>query len=223
MWSYPVSGLKDSCDTAFLVGFNNDRVERLWLYPSKDLNDNLVSLSPESSKYRGGPYELPSVSSYRTANRVLSDALANPDRNPQPGSSRDWYLDPQNLTDSSPGRGRRAELLYQDRYPLSEDMNYTQGPHHPFDFLDPDGVRVDVKSSKKKYRGKRAKWSFSILAPGQKGRGHVCDVYSCLALSEDGSEIEHEFRIPFLAIGERRVIHISDNFSRSQWGKYLVG
>lgn len=225
MWAFSVSGLKQSCDHAFLVGLSEDqlKVEHLWLVPVKDLESHVMRMAPGSSSYRGDTWDVSSSWGLMMANTKLTESRALPE--PERTDDRfAWMDDEANLNDSAPGhRGRKSELLYKGRYPTSEDMNRKHGSTYPFDFLDADGTKVNVKSSRRALKQGSAtsyKWAFSRGAPDVR-LGHRCDIYSCLCLSEDGVTILREYRIPAAAWADKRTIHIYE--SGSQWDEYLVG
>jgi len=220
MWQYQTHGLRESCDHAFFVGFSKDRsrVEHLWLVPSSRINSAGMRLAPGSRMYSWSEYEVGGSWGLETAHRVLRESLGSvPDT--KPAGHRAWLNDPDYLTGgSSFARGRRGELLYSQRYHDSMDMNLKKGANQPYDFLDLDGTKVDVKSAVPS--GNKHNWSFTLRTRSQVQRGHSCDVYSCLCLDPVGREVIHEFRIPTEVLGVRRVIHIPNPPERSQWFKY---
>lgn len=225
MWVFQVDGLRESCDHAFLVGYTKDgeRIAHLWLMPQGDLNDSVVRMAPGSSEYRGDRWDITPLWGVMIGNGVLAKVRAFPD--PVKLEQRfSWVGDPENFTGPSPmHRGRRGEFLYQMRYPHALDMNTSEGVHAKYDFHDPDGVRVNVKTSRRHPRTDRPsvmKWSFGILAVEQVRTGHRCDVYSCLCLDDAGTTVLKEYRIPAAALGDRRLIHIYDQ-PGGQWEPYL--
>lgn len=94
-------------------------------------------------------------------------------------------------------------------------------PAHPYDFLDVDGTKVDVKSSKGMSK-ERNRWSFAIRSVTHPVVSHMCDIYSCLCLNDAGDEILHEFRIPAVVVGDRWLIHIYAEYQGTIWEQYLV-
>lgn len=218
MWAFSVDGLRESCDTAFLVGYRSDRsgIDFIWQIPSAKLPERSLRMAPGSSEYAWEGYCLNWDTS--NADRVLTECLSLPDP-VRPKDRFSWLDDPAHLIDKAPGhRGRRGELLYQSLYPEAVDQNRAEGSTASFDFLHPDGTRVNVKTSRFILRSDRSvyRWSFS--------RGflkeHNCDVYSCLCLDHVG-RLVREYRIPSSVWGDRRVIHIYDN-EQGQWQPYSV-
>lgn len=223
MWTFNVAGLSQSCDHAFLVGYSEDRqrVEHLWLVPREDLEHSSMRMAPGSREYRGDRWDVSAEWGLEVANVKLAElhALPEPER---PEDRFAWMDDESNLSDGAPGhRGRKSEILYQRRYPKSEDMNRKNGATHPFDFLDPDGTKVNVKSARRtvKKSGAVHKWSFSRGVRDQE-LGHRCDLYSCLCLAEDGKTVLREYRIPASTWADKRTIHIYE--SGGQWERWLV-
>lgn len=218
MWAFATHGLRTSCDHAFFVGYDEDKnsVKYLWLIPAKELPEATLRLAPGSKEYRGDQWDITDSWGLMIATTVLRSlyALEDPER---PEDRYVWLDDPKQFSneDAPSHRGRKGEFLYKDLHPLSQDMNRELGPHALYDFLDPDGVRVNAKVSKGKTRGSLTKWSFCM----GDSPGHACDVYSCLCLGgPDGKTVVAEYRIPVEAWGERRTIHIYS--SGGQWEKF---
>ena len=224
MWQFQVDGLQESCDHAFLVGYEKggERVARLWLVPVAELNATLVRMAPSSSEYAGGKWDVTPTWGTMVGDSVLARVRALPDP-VKPETRFAWVADPANFTGTAPThRGRRGEFLYKARHPDSVDMNEREGIHAAYDFEDADGTRVNVKTSRRHERSDRPgvwKWSFSILIPEQALAGHKCDVYSCLCLDETGTKALKELRVPVEALGARRLIHVYDR-DGDQWQEY---
>lgn len=224
MWVFQVGGLQESCDHAFLVGFaaGGGRVAYLWLVPATDLNASLMRMAPGSSKYAGGCWDVTSTWGTMVGDRVLARLRTLPDP-VKPERRFEWVGDPANFTGDSPAhKGRRGEFLYKVRHPDSVDVNVQDGMLARHDFLDADGTRVNVKTSRYLERIDRPgvwRWSFSLLSNHQAVSGHQCDVYSCLCLDTTGTEVLRELRIPTAVIGTRRLIHVYDR-PDDQWAPY---
>lgn len=220
IWTVIVEGLKQSCDYVFVVGYNGDRskVEHFWLLPSPQINDRLIRFAPGSKEYVYDKFDVSSSWGLVVANQKLQWAISLPPPVISDSDKFSWLDNPEFLFEKGPGfRGRKGELLYRQLYPESKDVNLEIGPTSPYDFLDVDGRRVNVKLSKYSLRSDMAskRWSFA--------RGflpeHNCDLYSCLCLDETG-KLVREYRIPSESWGERRVIHIY--LKSDQWEKFLV-
>jgi hypothetical protein len=218
IWTVGVERLKKSCEHIFIVGYSANRatVDYLWLLPISSVNDRLIRFAPGSREYIYGQFDISLSWGLVVANQKLQWALALP--NPvRPSDKFAWMDDSKYLFDKGPGhRGRKGELLYKQLYPESKDINREIGSTALYDFLDSDGIRVNVKISKIKLLPTVSKWSFA--------RGflfnHNCDLYSCLCLDASGQLIR-EYRIPINIWGDRRVIHIR-NSERDQWLPYLI-
>jgi len=224
MWVVGTAGLQESCDHLFVVGYSEDRgcVEYLWLVPSSNIPSTSIRFAPGSKEYRWEEYEVGGLWGLEKASDVLQRTKTLPD--PLRPGKYDWMDDPAYISGAAPGhKGRRAEILYQERYPRSWDVNRALGSGSPHDFEDPGDVRVNVKSSRRSRKANgRHKWSFSILGVHQVKAGHKCDVYACLALDESGETVLREFRIPPKVLGDRRVIHIYDPPGHTQWAQYEI-
>jgi hypothetical protein len=221
MWTISTSGLGETCDHVFVVGYSQDRstVEHLWMIPSSDIPPTSIRFSPTSGEYNWGAYDVSKLWGLNKAITVLKFVKSLPD--PVRPGKRDWMNDPKHISGSAPTRrGRRAEILYGEMYPQSWDMNFAMGWGFPYDFEDIDGTRVDVKSSRRHLKTGRNTflWSFSMRRPEDVQRAHQCDVYSCLALDESGERVLHEFRIPASVVGSRLILHIQD--PPIQWAQY---
>jgi hypothetical protein len=218
MWSFQVEGLKSTADTAFLVGYSEDRskVEHLWIIPTSDLRDRLVRMAPGSLDYSWGKFEADSTWGLVVANNYLKLFQGMPETKPVVDKFA-WLDDPSKLTGRSPGhRGRRGELLYATQYPDSTDMNRIHGSGASYDFEDPDGKKIDVKVSWWKFRtdARSVRWSFARRIR----KNYSCDLYSCLCLDHLGTLVR-EYRIPASEWGDRRVIHIGET---GQWDRFRV-
>ncbi len=215
MWCFQFSGERNSCDHGFLIGLSQDCSEilRLWVVPQAALNLSLMRMAPGSKDYQGGQRDVSQIWGLDKGTRVLKDCLS------LGGCGEVSFEDTkENL---SFYQGRRGEMFYSFRYPSSRDMNKEVSGTHPYDFEDSDGTRVDVKTSKPHYQDNGLKWSFTLLSPKKLKKGHQCEVYSCLCLSDNGKSVLKEYRIPVSVLGARRAIHIYDK-SGGQWGSYLV-
>ena len=226
VWKVLVEDHKTTCDYIFLIGYTEDKtaIRHLWLIPKEDFTDHLMALSPTSSEYRGRGWEVTHDWGLMTGRTKLTELRALP--NPVRPTDRNAYVaDPRYFQgDSRTHRGRRAELWYKRHYPDSMDMNVRHGMHHPFDFTDADGTRVDVKSARRsprQHQPNQLKWSFTCRNQHQRRLlHHQCDVYVCLCLDE-GGRFQHEYRIPVTAVGFRRVIHIYQGMGH-KWEQYRV-
>lgn len=221
MWTYLTVGLQESCDTLFLVGYGleHDAIQYLWIIPSSEVPPTSIRMAPGSREYKYGHWDVSSFWGLKIGQDVLQEILDLPE--PQRPEKFAWMDELSELQGSSPNyKGRRGELLYKSRYPDSKDINREQGSDAPYDFLDPSGVRVNVKSAHQTVKSgtHRIKWSFSL---GPLHTEHKCDLYACLCLDEEGGTILDEYRIPATAFGDRRTIHIYE--SGGQWNIYRAG
>lgn len=227
MWAFQTSGLREACDHAFLLGYakGGERVAHLWLVPAGDLNESLVRMAPSSSAYTGDRWDVTPRWGTMLGDRALSKARALPEP-VKPEKRFAWVEDAGNFTgDSTVHRGRRGEFLYKALHADSVDVVERDGMHAKYDFLDADGTRVNVKTSRRHERTDRPgvwKWSFTILASHQVLAGHKCDVYSCLCLDDEGQKVLRELRIPASAFGNRRLIHVYDR-PGDPWAAFRVG
>lgn len=222
MWVYGTSGLKDSCDHVLFVGYTADQqsIAHLWLVPSGNLQPSAMRFSPGSDEYPYGPWDVTATWGVMIGNGRLME-LRNQPVKPKPTRKFAWASNPDNFTGDSPTvKGRRGEFLYQKLHPTSVDTITQVGTLSPYDFLDADGVRVNVKSACLKTHPKR-RWTFTILAQHQIPAGHKCDLYSCLCLNEAGTEVVAEYRIPVDAVRDKSVIHVYP--SGGIWTAYRVG
>lgn len=222
-WKFEAAGLHQSCDTVFVVGFSETKsqVEHLWLMPSANA---IPVLTPDSKEYQGEPFDVSESWGLESANQVLQWCRALHD--PEPVLPEDrfaWMDDLSYLNHTAPGHlGRRAEILYRTRYPTSVDVNRIEGPSAPYDFLDVDGTRVDVKSCREVCGREKARWSFTIRSTTHAVPEHLADIYSCLCLDATGEVIVHEFRVPAAAVGSRWLIHIYKDYKGTMWESYRV-
>jgi hypothetical protein len=219
MWLFVVHGLRQSCDYVLFVGYSRDknRVEHLWFIPSSDIPEALVRFCPSSSEYRWAQWDVSQKWGLMLADSTLKDLLDLPEPERSPDRYA-WMDDPSQFSTEAPGhRGRKGEFMYRLRYPTSKDLNRELGSGAPYDFEDFDGIKVNVKVSKRKRElGHSDKWSFCLGA----SRLHQCDIYSCLCLDSDEKTIIAEYRIPVSAWGDRRTIHIY--VSGGQWDQFRV-
>jgi hypothetical protein len=207
MWVFHLYGLFESCDHVFFIGYSpkKDLVEHIWVIPSAKVSSTSVRFVPSSKHYQWAQYDVAAKWGLSRANAVLAQlhSLPEPER---PTDRFAWMDDPKQFEgDSPPHRGRRGEFLYQEMYPMSIDTNRQEGPNSLWDFLDPDGTKINVKTSR--YHKSRHRWSFAV------GRttDNKCDVFSCICLAEDAKTVLREYRIPVAVWGDRRTLHIFEN------------
>ena len=219
MWTVDTTGLHLSADYVFLVGFNKGKtnVRYLWLFST---SESVGRFAPGSCEYRGGQWDISEKWGLAKANETLASlhALPEPDWVLHPIEDRyAWLDDPVNFATEAPAHiGRRGELLYRRRYPTSKDLNREFGPTYPYDFLDSDGTKVNVKTSLPDEG--RLRWRFS-LGDAIKHE-HRCDMYACLGLNASGDEVFAEYRIPAHAWGSRKTINIYEN--GREWEEFRV-
>lgn len=220
MWTALTAGLPGSCDYLFWIGYDlgGGQIEYLWLIPTAHLPLSLCRMAPGSREYKGDQWDITDSWGTRWGQNKLQELRDLPE--PVRPEKFSWMDDRANLPDhAAPYRGRQGELLYGSRYPDSLDVNRDQGSGAPYDFLDTDGIKVNVKSARVAYKGHSRKWSFTLCRPNRSFE-HKCDVYSCLCLDGESQEIIHEYRIPAEAFGERRTIHIYE--TGKLWEQYRV-
>jgi hypothetical protein len=152
-WVFQLEG-SVSADTLFLIGFSKeqDRVVRAWCAPTVLLPKRAKVMSPDSREYVPG-WEVPDVD-IAILNKYLQVHLAK-------------ALDPDVQApvvvprhDASPyarqALGRLGEQFYQRLFPTSD---YVAGRDAlaPYDFIDPDGITVNVRVRR---RGLDGRWTF---------------------------------------------------------------
>lgn len=172
-WNFQVS---KSCDTHFLVGFSNDRmsVVRAWLVPTKDLPDHLKVMSPDSREYTHKEFEFSRVQEMREDfKKILDDVKPRVARTKIPTRyARSLF-------------GGVGEALYAHQYPSSKHVS-KDDPTSPFDFLDPEGTRVDVKV--RSLSLDRPRWTFF--------RSANVDVFHFYGFDRHCKKLMAVFRVP---------------------------
>jgi hypothetical protein len=218
-WQFLTVGLQASCSHVFLVGYGSKgtEIKHLWLVPVGALGESSVRMTPGSREYQGDKWDVSPTWGLVVGNEALKKYREMPEP-VRPGDRFAWMDDPTYLTGNAPGkRGRRGEILYRALHPDSKDMNRANGSGSPYDFLDADGTRVNVKTSwfnPKPGQPKVFRWSFGL---GQ-STSEDPDVYSCLCLGVD-ERVKYEFRIP-PAAWKGRTIHIYGD--GGQWKSWLL-
>lgn len=87
-------------------------------------------LTPASKEYQGQKFDVSEDWGLAIANRILLECCSHPEPTPVlPEDRFAWMDDLTNLNTTAPGHlGRRAELLYRQKYPTSSDLNRIHGP-----------------------------------------------------------------------------------------------
>lgn len=223
-WLFKTELFKD-CQHLFCVGFSKEKnqVQHLWFFPSSEVPSRSITLSPTSDEYQRGKFEVSSTWGLEVANRILKECLEMEEID-RPTNPLEWVSDKKNFQGmNSAHLGRRAEFLYQEKYPDSIDMNTKKGLHCKYDFTDQSGLKVNVKSSRKKVKIGRTTyvWSFSRSSFSMDKDQHGCDLYSCLCLDVEGKKILREYRIPVSDWGiHRKALNINEDGTK--WEKFRV-
>lgn len=197
-WPFQLEGIQNA-DHVFMVGLSPDgtEVSHVWLASSGEMPLQLKVLTPTSREYDGTSWELNDL--VPVLSRLLStisevDATSAQD-------AAECY--------SRTVLGRIGELFYKSLHPESEHVS-EEDPHSPFDFLDPDGSRVDIKLRRP---DKRGRWTFTRQSSAP-------DQLFCVGLSRDGKTIQEAYRVPESVLPSRG-FSVSPQ-GQSKWHQYRV-
>ena len=207
-WSFQIAGVRSSCDSAFLIGFSEakDRVERGWSVPAARLPNTLKVMAPGSSEY-SGEHEvsaedialldrkfqaiLQGAPSYRAANRPTRVTV-----------EYERVL-----------LGQIGEAMYRRLHPESDHVA-ARDPLSPFDFIDPDGVRVNVRV-RRRSAANRDRWTFFRSSCGSS------DAYFFIGLDPSAHEVEALLRVPAEAMKHIQGFSLAATGS-SSWRRFQV-
>jgi hypothetical protein len=178
--------LTPGSDSTFLVGFSEDRtyVERVWLIPSNKLPNRLKVLTPNSREYTEKVYEL-GLTEIQLIDRKFQTLLLEA-KNWKEGfrSTEEPRVEYERTT-----LGNIGEAIYSRLYPDSIHVS-KDDPLAPWDFVDSDGITVNVRLRRKNRI--RNRWTFfrsSIQHPDLKA-------YFFIGLDWNAKNVEVFFRVP---------------------------
>lgn len=178
-WKFQLGGDARRCQTAFLLGFSEDksRLERAWRIPFAELPSRLKVMSPGSKEYSSEGEMSPSdVAVMDRKFQALIRGLALP----RASSSNDKLISDHALV------GRIGERVYAALYPDSDHLS-SREPSARYDFLDADGTKVNVRTRRPEEDGS---WKFAVPSESES------DVFFFLALDFEGSRVEAAYRVP---------------------------
>lgn len=180
-WKFQLGADAPRCQWAFLIGLSTDRtqVERAWFLPFSRLPVHLRVMAPGSAEYdpegEVSPVEL------QVMNRKLRVLLNE--------TGPALVAAPRVLADHALV-GRVGERLYGALYPGSKHVA-GENPTAPYDFLDPDGTRVNVRTRRPNATGE---WEFAVP------RDTEADVFYFIALNAPAGTVQAAYRIPVSAV-----------------------
>jgi tRNA G10 N-methylase Trm11 len=197
-WNFQVHGLQGTCDTAYLIGLQGGLAAYAWVIPTKDLPKTLKTMQPGTREYQGAMWEV-DAGELEGLNKALAGLKSQA---PRQESLRLF----DNLS-----IGRIGEAVYGALTPGADHLA-ARDPLAPYDFTDPDGTRVNVRTRRV---GSRSRWTFFRSESGT-------DVYEFIGLDQTGSHLLARFRVPSGEVPAKGFSVRSLSIGASKWSRYLV-
>lgn len=205
-WKFQLDGV-GSCDYMYLIGLNVDRtrVVRAWFPPANVLPRSVKNMTPDSKEYVAA-YEVSDVDIgflNRKLEAILSGVHTEPEHKPVIQDYERIVL------------GRVGESIYQSLYPLANHVSLAN-PTETYDFLDGDGVRVNVRVRRLTPRDSGPdRWTFT------RSKGSTADMYHLIGLDQMATQVLSMFRVP---ANDMPPAGMSISKAGSpKWDRYLIG
>ena len=205
-WKFQIDGVTKSCDHAFFIGLDTDRehVTCAWLMPVSKLPARLKVMSPASKEYVTG-CEVPD-GEVVLLDRKLQALLSMQEAPPVEAAPRVDY-DRMVL-------GRIGEAIYRRLHPDSHHESALD-PTATFDFIDPDGTKVNVRVRRSASRESGPdRWTFF------RTQGCTADTYYFIGVDRSAGVVQAVYRVP---AGDMPPTGFSVSVKGSpKWSKYQV-
>jgi len=208
-WSFHVGGVAEACDHAFLVGFDQgqEHVVQAWLIPSGELPTRLRVMSPSSKEYEGAPHEL-DVVEVALLDRKFRAVVEGLGKAPPLSSTEKVGYDRVMM-------GKVGEAIYGKIHPES-DYVAGRNPIETYDFLDPDGTKVNVRI--RRWHDRKSgpsRWTFF------RSDTSTADVYYFIGVDRAAKEVHACYRIPTNDLPAKG-LSVSVTGSTKKWAPYRV-